>query len=73
MKKRIESRIKMLNMLGIDRTSVDTIARSSLDFVINLVILNSLISLATVENPTVTGIIESIMIAKSKQFQPSQK
>ena len=63
----------MLNMLGIDRTSVDAIARSSVDFVINLVILSSLTSLATVENPPVNGISESIMIAKSKQFQPSLK
>jgi hypothetical protein len=40
----------MLKILGIERTSVDTIARSSVDFVISLVILSSLINLATVEN-----------------------
>ena len=50
LQKRIERRINMLKMLGIERTSVDTIARSSVDFVISLVILSSLINLATVEN-----------------------
>jgi hypothetical protein len=73
MKKRIESRIKMLTMLGIERTRVDTIARSSVDFVISLVILSSLTSLAAVENWPANGISERIMIAKSKQFQPSLK
>lgn len=65
-------RIRILNMLGIERTSVDTIARNSADFVINLVILSSLTSLAMVENwPTVVR--DKTMIAKSKQFQGSRK
>lgn len=72
-KKRIESRIKMLNVLGFERTSVGTINRSYVDFVINLVILSSLMSLATVENCPAIGIRDNIMIAKSKQFQPSLK
>lgn len=63
----------MLNMLGIERTSVDTIARSSADFVISLVILSSLTSLAIVENWPAIGIRDSMMIAKSKQFQTSLK
>ncbi len=73
MKKRIESRIIMLNMLGIERTSVDTIARSSVDFVISLVILSSLTSLAIVENWPAVGKRDRIMIVKSKQFQASLK
>ena len=40
----------MLNILGMERTSVDTIARSSVDLVTSLVILRSLTSLAIVEN-----------------------
>lgn len=59
-------------MLGIERTSVDTIARNLADFVINLVILSSLTSLAMVENwPAVVR--DKTMIAKSKQFQGSRK
>jgi hypothetical protein len=50
MKKRIEKRIKILSILGIDRTIVDTIARNSADFVTNLVILSNLTNLAIVEN-----------------------
>ena len=72
MKKRIEKRIRILNMLGIDRTSVDTIARNSADFVTNLVIRSNLTSLAMVENcPAVVR--DKTMIAKSKQFQGSLK
>jgi hypothetical protein len=72
MKKRIENRIKILSILGIDRTSVDTIARNSADFVTNLVILSNLTSLAIVENcPAVVR--DKTMIAKSKQFQGSRK
>ena len=63
----------MLNILGIERTSVDTIVRSSVDFVINLVILSNLINLAIVEKWPVAGKTDKIMIAKSKQFQPSLK
>ncbi len=63
----------MLNILGIERTRVDTIARSSVDFVISLIILSSLMSLATVENCPAIGMRDNIMIAKSKQFQPSLK
>ena len=63
----------MLNILGIERTSVDTIVRSSVDFVINLVILSNLINLAIVEKWPVVGKTDKIMIAKSKQFQPSLK
>ena len=73
MKNKIESKIKMLKILGIERTSVETIARNSVDLVISLVILKSLTSLATVENCPANGIRESIMIAKSKQFQPFLK
>jgi hypothetical protein len=63
MKKRIEKRIKILSILGIDRTIVDTIARNSADFVTNL---------AIVENcPAVVR--DKTMIAKSKQFQGSRK
>ena len=45
-----EESTRILNILGIERTSVDTIARNSADFVTNLVILSSLTSLAIVEN-----------------------
>jgi hypothetical protein len=62
----------MLNILGIERTSVDTIARSSVDFVISLVILSNRINLAIVENWPVVGKTDRIMIAKSRQFQPSK-
>jgi hypothetical protein len=72
MKKRIEKRIKILSILGIDRTIVDTIARNSADFVTNLVILSNLTNLAIVENfPAVVR--DKTMIAKSKQFQGSRK
>ena len=50
MKKRIARSIRILNMLGIERARVDTIARSSVDFVTSLNILISLTSLAMVEN-----------------------
>lgn len=63
----------MLKMLGIEQTSVDTIARNSVDFVISLVILSSLINLATVENWPAIGKTDDIMIEKSKQFQASLK
>jgi hypothetical protein len=73
MKNKIESKIKMLKILGIECTSVETIARNSVDLVMSLVILKSRTSLATVENCPAIGIRESMMIAKSKQFQPSLK
>jgi hypothetical protein len=62
-KNSIESKIRILNMLGIELTRVVTIARSSLDFVTNLVILSSLTSLAIVENWPAIGIRDRIMIA----------
>lgn len=60
-------------MLGIERTSEETIARSSVDFVTSLVILSSLTNLAIVEKRPEVGKRDKIMIAKSKQFQGSLK
>lgn len=41
MKKRMERRIRILNMLGIERIRGDTIVRSSMDLVTSLVILSN--------------------------------
>jgi hypothetical protein len=73
MKNRMERRIRILNMLGIERIRVDTIARSSMDLVTSLVILSNLTSLAIVENWPEVGMRDSIMMAKSKQFHGSLK
>jgi hypothetical protein len=73
MKKRMERRIRILNMLGIERIRVDTIARSSMDLVTSLVILSNLTSLAIVENWPEVGMRDNIMMAKSKQFHGSLK
>ena len=73
MKNNIEIKIGMLNILGIERTSIEMIARNSVDLVMSLVILKSLTSLATVGDCPIIGTTESMMIAKSKQFQPSLK
>lgn len=73
MKKRMERRIRILNMLGIERIRVDTIARSSMDLVTSLVILSNLTSLAIVENWPEVGMRDNIMMAKSNQFHCSLK